>query len=93
MYGLQRPNNYIFDLSKTPIYSGWIEAREEIVFKFIDQPLPTSDLVIIFTMLLDLDVGEVRLKIGNILGVIRFMRETSKSATIEPSCQLTVTCT
>ena len=42
-------------------------------------------------MLLDLDVCEVRLKIGNILGVIRLVCEASKSTSIEPCSQLAVT--
>ncbi len=55
-----------------------------------DEPLATTNLVVVFRMFLYLHIGEVAFQVHDILGVIRLMREPGKSLAIEPHSQLTI---
>jgi hypothetical protein len=60
------------------------------MFKLSDEPFATTDLVVVFGMFLDFDIGEVAFQVHDILSVIGLMREPGKPLAIQPHCQLTV---
>ncbi len=58
---LQRSYNDILYLCEAPVDSGGVVAGEEIVFEFVNKPLPAPSLVVVLAVLLDLNVRQVRL--------------------------------
>jgi len=51
-----------------------------------EKPFSSSDLIVIFTVLLDFYVSEVGFEVAYIIRRIRLVSEPCKSTTIQPGC-------
>jgi hypothetical protein len=59
LHCLQRPDDDILHLEETLISFFNAILAHHIMFKLVDQPFPTPDLIIILGMLLNLDICQM----------------------------------